>query len=372
MVYLDYAATSPMYEEAADRIHELMLAGLGNPGGLHRASSEARRVLQQSRKTLAELLNVQPREVFFTSGGTESNNWAIKRGLEASGKKHIILSATEHKSVLVAARAMERQGTSVTEVKPDGSGLIPLSAIEAAIRPDTGLISLQAVNNETGVMQDVEGIAALAKSRGILFHCDGVQSFCHLAQPLHRADILSLSAHKLGGPVGVGLLVARQPLLLPPLIHGGGQELGFRSGTENVAGIAGFAMAAELSAKEQAREARRLSALSEAFTAMLWHIAPDMEINGAAAPRHPGILNCCFPGISGEELMVRLDLAGICVSPGAACAARDAAPSHVLMAMGLGEERSRNSLRFSLGRKTTLAELEYTADIIGKVLGKVV
>lgn len=370
MVYLDYAATSPVYKEAADKIHELMLAGLGNPGGLHRAAAEARAILHDSRKKLAVLLNVQPRGLFFTSGGTESNNWAIKSSLEASGKKHIILSATEHKSVLEAARAMERRGYALSVIKPDREGLIPLSTIEAAVRADTGLISVQAVNNETGVMQDVEAISALAKSRGILYHCDAVQSFGHVAQPLHRADLISLSAHKLGGPVGVGLLVARQPLLPQPLIHGGGQELSLRSGTENVAGIAGFAMAAELALTERDVELQRLSLLSEAFIAMLRHVAPDMEINGEGAPRHPGIVNCCFPGISGEELTMRLELAGICVSPGAACAARDSAPSHVLMAMGLGEKRSRSSLRFSFGRNTTMAELEYTAAVIGKILGK--
>ena len=368
MVYLDYAAHFPMSWDVADKIHEVFQLELGSPGGIHAAAAEARATVQQSRRELAELLNVRPQELFFTSGGTESNNWAIKCGIRSSGKRHMIVSAAEHKSVLESARAMEKEGFAVTYIKPDAHGLVSLDSIEAALRPDTGLISVQSVNNETGVIQDLAGIAALAKSRRILCHCDAVQSFAHSPLPLERADLVSLSAHKLGGPVGLGLLVMRQPLLLPPLIHGGGQELGLRSGTENAAGIAGFALAAKLSCRSMEAEHKRLASLSVAFEALLTAAVPGAEINGAAAPRQPGIVNCFFPGMRAEELVTRLDMHGICASPGAACAARDTAPSHVLMAMGLGRERAECSVRFSMGRETDMEALSLTAKTLGQIL----
>lgn len=370
MVYLDYAAHSPMYSEAADRMRELSVLPLGSPGGIHSAAAGARRIMQQSRKELAALLGVLPQELFFTSGGTESNNWAIKCGLRAVDKRHLIVSAAEHKSVLEAARAMEGEGFAVTYINPDSRGLVNIEAIAAAIRPDTGLISVQSVNNETGVLQNTQAIAALARSRGILYHCDAVQSFGHSPLPLDKADMLSVSAHKLGGPAGTGLLVVRQPVLLAPLIHGGGQELGRRSGTENAAGIAAFALAAGLSFQYMAAEHKRLLALTGRFESMLSDLAPGMEINGGEAPRQPGTVNCYFPGISGEELVTRLDMRGICASPGAACSAAEGGPSHVLMAMGLGGERAAGSVRFSMGRDTTAEELEFTARAVGEILGK--
>ena len=370
MVYLDYAAHFPMSRAVSDKMLELMQLELGSPGGIHSAAAEARGIVQRSRRELAELLNVRPQELFFTSGGTESNNWAMKCALRATGRRHMIVSAAEHKSVPEAAGAMEKEGFAVTYIKPDGSGLVNIDSIAAAIRPDTGLISVQSVNNETGVVQDIEAIAALAKSRRILFHCDAVQSFGHCPQPHERADLLSLSAHKLGGPAGVGLLVMRQPLLLPPLIHGGGQELGLRSGTENVAGIAAFALAARLSCRDMEAEQKRLSALTERFEAMLRAAVPGVEINGAAAPRRPGIVSCYFPGMSSEELVTRLDMRGICASPGAACSARDAAPSHVLLSMGLGRERAAGSVRFSMGRDTDMEALSRTALALGEIFGK--
>ena len=370
MIYLDYAAHFPTPWDVSDKILELMQLELGSPGGIHSASAEARAFIQQSRKELAELLHVRPQEIFFTSGGTESNNWAIKCGLRAGGRRHMIVSAAEHKSVLESARAMEREGFSVTYIKPDSRGLVNIDSLEDALRPDTGLISVQSVNNETGVIQDVAAIAALAKSRRILYHCDAVQSFAHSPLPLDEADMLSLSAHKLGGPVGVGLLVVRQPLLLPPLIHGGGQELGLRSGTENAAGIAGFALAAKIGCRNMEAEHKRLAALTGAFEALLLSAVPGAEINGAAAPRQPGIVNCFFPSLSAEELVTRLDMRGICASPGAACAARDAAPSHVLMAMGLGRERAAGSVRFSMGPDTDMEALRLTAEALGQICRK--
>lgn len=369
MIYLDYAASAPPYPQCADELRRVMCEFYGNPGGIHEEANRARRLLNQSRRSLARRLGVDDREIFFTSGGTESNNWAVKTALAASGKRHMVVAASEHKSVLESARAMQRQGVEVSFVRPDGNGLVTEAAVAAALRHDTGLLCVQAVNNETGVIQDVEAMAALAHSRGALYLCDAVQSFGHLRQELRGADLISVSAHKLGGPRGVGFLAARHSRLsLRPFIHGGGQELQYRSGTENLPAIAAFATAAELAFGELDAEQERLSRLSDRFSEALRAVCPGMKLNGESAPRHPGILSCRFPGISAEELALRLDIEGICASPGAACSARINVPSHVLRSMGLSDEEAAASLRFSLGRLTTEEELERAAAAVGKIL----
>lgn len=368
MIYLDYAASAPPYPQAAERMQQVMLESFANPGAIHAAGSQARRILQESRRTLARLLNVREQEIFFTSGGTEANNWAVRLGLP--GKKHIVAAATEHKSVLEPLRQLEKQGYAVTYMAPDPDGRIPVDTVAKAITAETGLLCVQAVNNETGVIQDVAGLSELAKKRGIPYFCDAVQSFGHVRQNLHKASIISLSSHKLGGPRGMGCLVVRYPNFPAPMIRGGGQELGKRSGTENVPGAAGFVLAAEMAMAELDTEAARLRALTDSLEKKLKEIAPNMVINGENAPRHPGIVNCRFPGITGEEMAVRLDLKGICVSPGAACGARDGAPSHVLLAMGQTEQLSREAVRFSLGRLTTPEEVDAAAQAIAEILNR--
>ena len=365
MIYLDYAASAPPYPQVAERVAQVMTESFGNPGAIHGPGNQARRILQESRQTVARLLGVREQEVFFTSGGTEANNWAVKLGLP--GKKHIVASAIEHKSVLEPLRQLEKQGYSVTYVAPDGTGRISVAAVEKAVNADTGLICVQAVNNETGVIQDVDGLAALAKKRGILYFCDAVQSFGHIRQDLSKAGIVSLSAHKLGGPRGIGCLVVRYPYFSAPMIYGGGQEQGRRSGTENVPGAAGFALAAELAAAEPEETLRELRNTLER---KLKNIAPNLVINGADAPRHPSVLSCRFPGMTGEEMAARLDLKGICVSPGAACAARERNPSHVLLAMGQTERQAMEAVRFSIGRLTTVDEINATAQAVAEILNK--
>lgn len=368
MIYLDYAASSPPFAECAELARDVMLTHFANPGALHHSGGDARGILQESRKTIARILGVQDREIFFTSGGTEANNWAVKLGCLYSGGKEILIFAGEHKSVLEAARSMESQGFRVRLLFPDSDGILSPQEVEAAIGPDTAMLCVQAVNNETGVMQDIDLLSRLARSRRIPFLCDGVQSFGHTDQPLHKADFISLSAHKFGGPKGVGCLVVRYPHILQPLIHGGGQELGLRSGTENPPGIAGMALAAELSRKALASEQDRIQRLSARLLEGLRLVEPHLELNGEAATRHPGILSCRFPGISAEELVMRLDLLGICVSPGAACAARDTTPSHVLLAMGCSDSHARESVRFSLGRNTTLEEIDAAVRAVESIL----
>ncbi|MBQ3210713.1 MAG: cysteine desulfurase [Oscillospiraceae bacterium] len=370
MIYLDYAASSPPYPQVVEKMRDIMCTSYGNASGIHPMAEKSRLIIRQSRRTLAELLEVQPQQVFFTSGATEANNWAVKSAMAAGGKRHMIIFAPEHSSVIAAARYMEARGFELTWLRPDGDGLLSSETVERAIRPDTGLLCVQAVNNETGVMQDVEAMAQLARKKGILYHCDGVQSFAHCQQPLKLPDFVSLSAHKLGGPAGVGALIVRRPDLISPFIHGGGQELGYRAGTENTAGAAGFATAAELAFEEKEREQTRLERLSAQFVSAMKALDERIRLNGENAPRRAGILNFFFPQISGEELVLRLARADICASPGAACASRDGAPSHVLMAMGLSKEAAGNSVRFSFGRLTTEEELKETVNVIRKILGK--
>ena len=362
MIYLDYAASSVPFPKAIDISASTARDTYGNPGALHGAGTAARKLLQESRKTVARLLQVRPEEVFFTSGGTESNNWAVRAGCRIPGKKHIVCSAAEHSSVLEAVRRMQRQGYAVTYLEPGPGGIISPKAVEAALRSDTALLCVQAVNNETGVIQDVQALAAAAHRHGVRYLCDAVQSFGHVSQPLHSADLISLSAHKLGGPRGVGCLVIRYPNTLEPLIDGGGQEFSLRSGTENLPGIAGFAAAAELSCRELSRQQRprNLTALLEAE---LRAMDPGIQIAGENNPRS-SILSCAFPGFSGEEMVMRLSLKGICVSPGAACAARSGAPSHVLLSMGYSPENAARFVRFSPGWNTTEDEILKTIEAI--------
>lgn len=370
MIYLDYAASSPPFSAVTGEMSLVSREAYGNPGAIHGAGARARGILQESRRKLARLLQVRPEEVFFTSGGTEANNWAVKMACASTQKRHIVCSAAEHKSVLEPVRRMEQQGFRVTWLQPDEKGRIFPEAVDAALTADTALLCVQAVNNETGVKQDVDALARIARSKGVLYLCDGVQSFGHTGQNLRSADLISLSAHKFGGPRGIGCLVIRYPHSLMPLIDGGGQEFGLRSGTENLPAIAGFALGAELACQELTSEQKRLTELTALLESELRRAAPDLRIAGEGAIRSGSILCCAFPGITGEEMVLRLDSRGICASPGAACGARDAAPSHVLLSMGYSSEEAAEFLRFSLGRDTTEAEIQKTVLEITQILEK--
>ena len=367
MIYLDYAASSIPFPDAVARVCQVSAEAYGNPGSIHQAGANARRILQESRRTIARLANVRPEEVFFTSGGTESNNWAIRMGSALSGRKHILCSAAEHSSVLEPLKQLEQAGYQVTYLNPDRQGRISPALVEAALRPDTGLLCVQAVNNETGVLQDVDALAEVAARHRVLFFCDGVQSFGHVRQNLHKAHLISLSAHKLGGPRGVGCLIVRQPLHPAPMILGGGQEFGLRSGTENVPGTAGFALAAEQALQTLSEEEIRLDHLCRLMQDQLRRICPQVQFAGEEA-RRSSILCCRFPGIPAERMVMELDLQGICASPGAACAARSAAPSHVLLAMGFTPREAAEFVRFSPGRITTEEDILATVSIIGGLL----
>ena len=366
MIYLDWAASAPMYPEALEEMHRCASELYANPGGLHAAAGRARTVIHDSRRALARLLGVPDSAVYFCSGGTEANNWALRCGAGGEGG-HLLIGACEHKSVLESAKAMKRRGFAVTLLYPDPDGRYDPDRAEAALRPDTRLISLQAANNETGTIQDTAFFAQLAHRHGVRFHCDAVQSFGHIRLPLDRADLVTVSAHKLGGPRGIGCLAAPHGAPPAPLIRGGNQEGGFRAGTEDTAAIAAFAAAAVKACAEQESELKRLTALRAEFRRMLSEAAAGVVFHESEQCL-PGILNCAFPGMSGEEMLMRLDLRGICVSTGAACAAADSAPSHVLLAMGCSEDEARRSVRFSMGRLTTREELEVTAAAVADIL----
>jgi len=369
MIYLDYAASSPPFFQVIEEMGSVAQSHFGNPGALHTAGASARQILQKSRRILAQSTNVRPEEIFFTSGGTESNNWAVACGCVCGGKKHIVCSAAEHSSVLEAVRRMAQKGYDITYLNPAPDGRILPETVENALRPDTSLLCVQAVNNETGVLQDVDALAEAAHKHGVRYFCDGAQSFGHVSQNLHKADLISMSAHKLGGPRGVGCLIVRQPNLIDPLILGGGQEFGYRSGTENLPGIAGFALAAALSTEALQQEQVRLCELTSFFETELRLVVPQLVVAGAGAPRS-SILCCAFPGISSEEMVMRLDLKGICSSPGAACAARNSQPSHVLLSMGYSPKEASRFVRFSPGRNTTREEIIQTVTAIADILKK--
>ena len=370
MIYLDYAASGIPYEACIELFCQLSLGHYANPGAVHTPGSIARGILNRSRRTMARLLSVRDREVFFTSGGTEANNWGILLGCHQGRGREILVGATEHKSVLECARSMSMQGYRTRLIYPDSNGLFSPEAVAAAITPDTAMICIQAVNNETGTVQDVEAISRVARRHRVPYLCDGVQSFGHVDLDLSHADLISLSAHKFGGPRGIGCLVVRQSLRTRALLHGGGQELGLRSGTENLPAIAAMARAAELACESLEAEGRRLRDLKALLLTKLTEADPHITENSSVPNAHPGILNCHIPGISAEELAVRLDAKGICVSPGAACSARDPEPSHVLLAMGFSRDRASRSLRFSLGRLTTEAEIIQTAAAVKEILRK--
>lgn len=365
MIYLDYAASSPPYPQMIEKTAATARESFGNPGALHSAGAGARAILQESRRQIARSLQVRPEEVIFTSGGTEANNWAVQYGC-IPGRNHIVCSAAEHSSVLEAVRRLQRRGYSVTWLNPGPDGRISPDAAEAALGPGTALLCIQAVNNETGALQDIDALARVARSHNVPYFCDGVQSLGHVSQNLHKADLISVSAHKLGGPRGIGCLIVRQPHQVPPMLLGGGQEFGLRSGTENLPAIAGFALATQLSCEALPREQQRLRELRELLEKGLRSVSPSIQIAGEAVCR--SAITCCrFPGISAEEMVMRLDLKGICASPGAACAARSGAPSHVLLSMGYSPKEAAEFVRFSPGRETTAEEIRETLSVIGEI-----
>ena len=360
MIYLDHAATTKISPAARDA----MIAALdtyGNPSSVHTLGQQASAELGRARETIARQLGASPREIYFTSGGSEGDNQALLTGAKngaAAGKRHIISTAMEHHAVLHTLEALEQQGFSVTYLKPDSEGRISPRQLEEAIRPDTALVSVMYVNNETGSIQPIRELAAVCHGHEIPLHTDAVQAVGHIPVDVKAdgVDFLTLSAHKFHGPRGIGALYVRRGIRLHSLIDGGGQERGKRAGTENLPGIVGMAAALEEETAQLKKHMDYVEGLRNTLVAGLREI-PHARINESPQHHAPGIVNVSFAGVEGESLLLLLDGAGICASAGSACSAGSLEPSHVLLSMGIPRDIAQGSLRLSLDHSNTPEEV---------------
>lgn len=367
-VYLDYNATTPVEPAVLDAMLPYFSAEFGNAASIHTVGQRARAAVETARDQVAALLGARSPEIVFTSGGTESDNHAIFGIIRSApgATKHVITTNIEHEAVLNTCQALEKEGIAVTYLPVNREGLIAVDQVEEALRPHTALITVMHANNELGAVQPLEQIGKLATQRDIYFHTDAVQSAGKIPLDVKTlgVDLLSISGHKLYAPKGIGALYIRGGSRLQQLLYGGHHQRGFRPGTENVPGIVGLGKAAELARLSREADTARVSALRDKLEQSLALRIPDSHINSARAPRTPNTTNLTFPGIEGEALVIALDLKGIAVSTGAACSSGAVEPSHVLTAIGLSADEARASIRFSLGRHTTAAEIDYALDAV--------
>ena len=371
-IYLDNAATTRVSDAALDAMLPYFRQQYGNPSSLYAFGQEAKEALERARATVAGVLNCEPREIIFTSGGSEADNQAIRSaaaiGVRA-GKRHIISTAFEHHAVLHTLSKLEKEGFEVTLLDVHSDGLVRVEELAAAIRPDTCLVTVMYANNEIGTIQPIADIGRVCRERGVLFHTDAVQAAGHLPIDVRaqNIDLLSLSAHKFHGPKGVGALYARRGIALTNLIEGGAQERGRRAGTENTAGIAGMAAALDEAARNMERDSAKMTALRDRLIAGLSRI-PHSALNGDAERRLPGNVSFCFEGIEGESLLLLLDDKGVCASSGSACTSGSLDPSHVLLAIGRPHEVAHGSLRLTLSGETSEEDIDYTIKAVTEVV----
>ncbi len=365
MIYLDYAATSPVYPAVLDEMNAVSRDFFANPSSLYTIGYSARKILHSSRAEMAGSINCETDEIVFTSGGTESNNLALFGVLRANPKKkNLIVGCTEHQSILSAAHALEREGYALSILPCDHNGCYSPQELQRLLRCDTALVSLQIANHETGVLQPIAEIGATTRARHIPLHCDAVAAYGHIPLDVRalKIDLMSTAAHKIGGPRGAGFLFVRNEIALFPLFFGGSQEHSLRPGTENLPAIAGFAKALRLSTLPASSDV--ISRLQTLLIARF----PDCRINGGSVPRLPHILNVTFPGVSGERLLYQLSAMGIYVSMRSACAGGEREPSHVLTAMGLTPAEASATLRFSSGFGSKLSDADETSNAIDFVV----
>jgi cysteine desulfurase len=366
-VYLDHNATTPVDAAVLEAMLPYFSGDFGNASSIHAFGQRARAAVETAREQVAELVNARPQEIIFTSGGTESDNHAIFGVASASSSSaHIITSSIEHEAVLNTCQVLEKQGVAVTYLAVSRDGLVNLDDLRKAIRPDSVLITVMHANNELGTIQPLAEIGRIAADHDIYFHTDAVQSVGKIPVDVKalQLDLLSLSGHKFYAPKGVGAIYIKGGTRLRQLLYGGHHQRGFRPGTENVAGIVGLGKAAELARMSLEQDAACISVLRNALEQGLLARVPDSRPNAAGAPRTPNTSNITFPGIEGEALIIALDLKGIACSTGAACSSGAVEPSHVLTAIGLPAEEARASIRFSLGRHTTAAEIDAALEIV--------
>lgn len=371
-IYVDNAATTQMSRKAIDAMLPYMESMYGNPSSLHTKGQQAAAAMDRARNIMAKYLDCSPKEIYFTSGGSESDNQAILSAARIgakNGKKHIISTAIEHHAVLHMLKKLETEGFEVELLPVDEEGSLSPGQVEDAIREDTCLVTIMYANNEIGTILPITEIGRICQKRGVLFHTDAVQAAGHLPISVKEQgiDMLSLSAHKFHGPKGVGVLYARKGIVLSSVIEGGAQERGKRAGTENVPAIVGMAAAFEECCEHMTEDAVRISAMRDRLIQGLKQI-PHAILNGSVQNRLPGNVNFCFEGVDGESLLILLDAKGICASSGSACASGSLEPSHVLLAIGRSPKLARGALRLSLSSNNTEEEIDYILNALGTVL----
>ncbi len=371
-IYLDHASTTPVHAEVLEAMLPYFSEEFGNPSSIYPLGQKASDALAEARETIANAISAKPREIFFTSGGTESDNWAIKGFMHANASKgkHLITSAIEHHAVLHTCESLEREGFEVTYLPVDEHGMVSAEDFKAAIRPDTILASIMFANNEIGTIEPIAELAVAAHEAGVVFHTDAVQAFGHEPIDVNELgiDMLSASSHKIYGPKGVGLLYVRKGVKLQNLLDGGQQERGKRGSTENVPGIIGFAKATELAQIDLLPERDRQRALRDHAIKRILAEIPDAKLNGSWEDRLANNVNFSFEFIEGEGMLLQLAARGICVSSGSACTSGSLDPSHVLLAIGLPHEIAHGSLRLTIGRSTTQEDVDFTIDSLKTTL----
>ena len=373
-IYLDYSATTPVKKEVFESMMPFFTEEYGNPSSLYKKGRTAKEHITIARKQVADLIGASENGIFFTSGGTEADNWAVKGIAEARKNKgnHIITTKIEHHALLHTCEHLEKQSYEVTYLSVDKNGLIDLQELKDAIKPTTILISIMFVNNEVGTIQPIKEIGAIAKEHNIVFHTDAVQAIGNVAIDVNdmNIDILSMSSHKIYGPKGIGALYLNRRINLPNYLHGGAQEFKKRSGTENVPGIIGFGKAAELAKKNLDEHIAHLTELRDYFIKSIMENIEGVRLNGHPEKRHPGNINITISYVEGETTLLFLDINGIYASSGSACSSSSFAASHVLQALGIPLEDALSSVRFTVGDFTTKEDIDYTVDTLKKLAEK--
>lgn len=373
-IYLDNAATTQMNEAVFEEMKPYFISAFGNPSSIYRFAAHSAEAVEKARAQIAELIGANQREIYFTAGGSESDNWALKSvaSMYAEKGRHMIVSRIEHHAILHTAEFLEKNGFEVTYLDVDDEGKINLEVLEAAIRPDTILISIMAANNEIGTIQPIAEIGRIAHEHQVLFHTDAVQAFGHI--PIHvkemNIDLLSASGHKIGGPKGIGILYVKKGIKIGSFIHGGAQERKKRAGTLNVPGIVGMGKAAELALNKMENDSEKISELRDYAIERILTEIPYSRLNGHKTDRLPNNINVCFRFIEGESLLIMLDARGICASSGSACTSGSLDPSHVLLAIGLPHEIAHGSLRLTLSEKNTKEEIDYTVESLKEIIAR--
>lgn len=372
VIYLDNAATTQVYPEVFDAMKPYFTDYFGNPSAVYSFAAEANKGVVDSRAAIAKALNARPEEIYFTGGGSESDNWALKATAEAYKNKgnHIITTKIEHHAILHTGEWLEQHGCEVTYLDVDEDGVVKLDDLKAAIRPETILISVMTANNEIGTIQPIAEIGKIAHENGILFHTDAVQAFGHIPIDVDamNIDMLSASGHKINGPKGIGIMYIRKGVKIRSFIHGGAQERKRRAGTHNVPGIVGFGKAIEIAMRDLDARMKYETELRDHLISRVENEIPYVKVNGHRTDRLPNNANFCFRFIEGESLLMLLDQKGICGSSGSACTSGSLDPSHVLLAIGLPHEIAHGSLRLTLSEKTTKEDIDFTVDELKKII----